>query len=198
MVPFLWVDFWERSLYTPRMSDLSSTSNPARVFLDCEFTGFVEPQLLSLALVLNDTESFYGELWIPAEEREINAFVDEHVLTQWGKVPTAYSTPQDMAAALSSWLFWLNTDKVHVHYDYHADMDLLENLLKSAGLWETWERVLVPTHVGYLYGDERVEPFMKRRWDIEEVRTGLKPHHALADARVLRQAFRMVHDDYGV
>ena len=174
------------------------TPTVARVFLDCEFTGFVDPQLLSLALVLSDTESFYGELHIPTESREINQFVDEHVLTQWGRVPTAYPTSNGMAQALSSWLLWLNADKVVVHYDYHADMDLLEELLKKADLWETWEKTLVPTHVGYLYGDDRVEPFMKRCWDIEEVRTGLKPHHALADARVLRQAFRMVHDNYGV
>lgn len=175
----------------------SSIGRTARIFLDTEFTGFVNPQLLSLALVLDESHDFYGELNVPASAREENDFVDAHVLSQWGRVPTAFPSRIELAQALSSWLFWLDAQSIEVHYDYHADMDLLEAVLLEAGLWDTWKRVLVPTHVAYLYGDDRVEPFMAKRWAFEDVRTGLKPHHALADARVLRQAFLMVHDGVG-
>lgn len=176
---------------TPNPQTMHTT---VQLFLDCEFTGFVEPQLLSMGIVLNDSCDFYGELNVSAFHREKNEFVDEHVLSQWGKVPTAYSSRKQMAQELSRWLFSLQAEHIEVHYDYHTDMDLLESLLKEADLWVSWERVLVPTHVGYLYGDDRVDPYMATCWANEEERTGLKAHHALVDARVLRQVFLMVHN----
>lgn len=169
----------------------------ARLFLDTEFTGFSEPQLLSIALVLDERHYFYGELNVPAHTYEKNDFVDEHVLSQWGKVPTTFESRADLTQALSLWLRGLGANSIEVHYDYHTDMDLLEELLMEAGLWETWKRTLVPTHVAYLYGDDRVESFMLRHWVLEEAQTGLKPHHALVDAHVLRHAFLMVHDGVG-
>lgn len=175
----------------------SSTGRTARIFLDTEFTGFANPQLLSLALVLDEGCDFYGELNVPASAREENDFVDEHVLSQWGQVPTAFATRADMAAALSNWLRLLDAQHIEVHYDYHTDMDLMEALLVEAGRWASWASSLVPTHVGYLYGDDRTEDFMAQRWEEQEAKTGLKAHHALSDARVLRQVFLMVHDGVG-
>ena len=176
------------------MSSPQTVQKTVRLFLDCEFTGFVEPKLLSMGLVRNESCDFYGELNVPKSQYEKNEFLDEHVLSQWGNVPTAYSSRKQMAQELSRWFFSLQAEHIEVHYDYHTDMDLLESLLKEADLWISWERVLVPTHVGYLYGDDRVDPYMAKCLGYEEVRTGLKPHHALADARVLRQTFLMVHD----
>lgn len=177
---------------------MSTQRRTVQLFLDCEFTGFVGPQLLSMGLVLNESCDFYGELNVPASQREKNEFVDEHVLSQWGKVPTAYSSREQMAHELSKWFSSLQAEHIEVHYDYHADMDLLEELLKEFDLWIALKSVLVPTHVGYLYGDDRVDPYMAKRWGHEEARTGLKAHHALVDARVLRQAFLMVHNGFEV
>lgn len=180
------------------MPDKSTPQRPtARVFLDCEYTGFVAPKLLSLALVLDASCDFYGELDVSQLEREVNEFVEEHVLSQWGMAPCAYSNRASMAQALAAWftnLVELGATSIEVHYDYHTDMDLLEDLLQEHGLWTALGRILVPTHVGYLYGDDRVEPYMAKLWAHEEVRTGLKAHHALVDARVLRHVFFMVHD----
>ena len=102
-----------------------------------------------------------------------------------------------MANALSIWLRSLDAERIHVHYDYHTDMDLLEMLLAGADLWSLWSGVLVPTHVAYLYGDDRVEAFMQDAVSREESKTGLKAHHALADARILSEVFAMVHDGIG-
>lgn len=169
-----------------------SRAHPLRVFLDCEFTSFGDPQLLSMGLVSEHDHAFYGELPVPAV-REDNPFVDEHVLSQWGRMPTAFETPSAMAAALEHWLLSLESRYIEVHYDYHKDMDLLEALLQHDERWKCWEHRLIATHVGYLYGDDRVEEYVKIAWEQEALKTGLYAHHALADARVLRSAFLMVH-----
>lgn len=177
---------------------MSKSNCTARLFLDTEFTGFVNPQLLSMGLVLDESINFYGELNVPKSSYDENDFVEEHVLSQWGQAETAFANRVDMAQSLVSWFTSLNAEKIEVHYDYHTDMDLLEELLIETHLWEIWKNILVPTHVGYLYNDDRVEPFMEECWSVEEIRTGLKSHHALADAHVLRQAFLMVHDGVGL
>lgn len=167
---------------------------PLRLFLDCEFTSFGDPQLLSMGLVSETDHTFYGELPVP-KVREDNPFVDEHVLSQWGRMPTAFEGPVTMAHALEQWLLSLNSPTVEVHYDYHKDMDLLEQLLRHGQLWSRWETRLIPVHIGYIYGDERVEAYTQSAWEQEALKTGLYPHHALADARVLREAFKLVHGD---
>ena len=195
---FLWV-IQCLELYGILLGMPESFSQPttARLFLDTEFTGFTNSQLLSLALVRDESCDFYGELHIPQSAREKNAFVEAHVLSQWGKAPTAFENTGAMALALSNWLSSLNAERIEVHYDYHTDMDLMERLLVESTLWHVWEKILIPTHIGYLYGDERLNQFMDSRWSEEELKTGLKAHHALSDARVLRKAFLMVHDGAG-
>ena len=52
-----------------------------RIFIDTEFTDFVDTELISIGLITDDGDhEFYGEL--PVNRRKCSEFVIEHVLPQ--------------------------------------------------------------------------------------------------------------------
>jgi len=63
------------------------------VFLDTEFTDFVRPDLISLALVSEDGREFYAERTDYYTTR-CSDFVKETVLPLLGRVPDAACTPE--------------------------------------------------------------------------------------------------------
>lgn len=86
-----------------------------------------------------------------------------------------------------------DTAPLDVAYDCHADFDLLERALQAAGLWDRLQKVLRPTHVGYLIGDDSVEAAMEASWMASFAANGIERHHALADARALKCGFMAIH-----
>ena len=154
------------------------------LFLDTEFSDFTSPTLLSLGLVDQHGHSFYGELPAPSNSSD---FVQEHVLSQWGRAPDAYRTPHKLGMAVRDWLSAYPS--VTVCYDYHTDADLLEALLaeqKPLSTAVTWQ------HVGYLYTDEN-PACMALEWARTRTEMGIEQHHALADAYALRALFESIH-----
>lgn len=165
------------------------------VFLDTEFTNFVDSELLSLGLVTfgPNQREFYVELDLStrigrARRSDSSKFVKYRgVLKQLGRVQGATADEIGMGLRVGLWLLELAreaSERIEVAFDYPTDW-----ALQGAGLWERVREVLVPVNVaapyssreGALAADDAYRTMSSR---------GLNQHHALADAHALRAAYR--------
>lgn len=163
------------------------------IFLDCEFDSFKAPHLLSIGLVSEDGQELYVELSDSTALLKASEFVRETVVPQLGLMLHQVATQPELGRLVGDWLLELVAEPVAVHYDFHADFDLLEESLESAGLWESLKDSLIPTHIGYLIGQPDVEEAMERSWSDSFAADGVRRHHALADARALRAGYEAMH-----
>jgi hypothetical protein len=100
-----------------------------RVFLDTEFTDFIQCDLISIGLCAESGETFYGEN-LDFDQRLSSDFVKANVYphlkaSQFGK------RRLELSARLWQWLDELPCDKVEVYVDYQTDWDLLLDLLED-------------------------------------------------------------------
>jgi len=146
-------------------------SDHVRVYVDTEFSDFTDLQLLSIALVMGETE-FYAEAdHLPDS---CTPFVRETVIPLLRKRPSDVLPPLHMREALVAWLLRVKgaADCVVVSYDAFEDWVLLVEVIGRCPQW--------------LRGDN-----IRHRVD-EQARagffqtSGLPPHHALHDARALQ------------
>lgn len=140
------------------------------VFIDSEFTSLVQPELISIGAVATDATAFYAEVrgWSPQRSSE---FVRRVVvpLLDGDAVPTEVA-----AEAFSSWLDErTGRAPTTIISDSGFDRWALAELLGSEDLpaGVEWKRVAV----AYEELDEATQTL------------GLRRHHALDDARALRQ-----------
>jgi len=82
---------------------------------------------------------------------------------------------------------------VDILYDFHSDMDLLEESLRAAAMWTQIKPALVPTHIGYLIGEPEITTAMEASWKASFAADDIARHHALADARALRAGYLAMH-----
>ncbi|AON52329.1 MULTISPECIES: 3'-5' exoribonuclease [Herbaspirillum] len=147
------------------------------IFIDTEFTDFVDPQLISLGMVAETGEEFYVEL--PYDLQRCSGFVKETVLPMLGYAPEAQVAKDDLYAKIIQWLRIVRQDnaEVRVCFDYQTDWDLFVGALDSK----------VPAWcVGRLVANCINEAL---RCEYHE-KNRLPEHHALNDARANRYAFR--------
>ena len=149
------------------------------IFIDTEFTDFLDPQLISIGLVTESGEEFYAEL--PYEVRECSEFVKAAVLPLLGYAPHAEMTKDDLYVQMTNWLRLVRPkgQEVFICYDYQTDWDLFYDAL-----------------------DGRVPPWCKRRLVADRInellryeyhqKNKLPEHHALNDARANCHAFREI------
>jgi len=139
------------------------------VFFDSEFTGFLQPELISIGAVATDATAFYAELrgWSPERASE---FVRKVVLP----LLDGDAVPPEMAtAAFATWLgeragrapTTLVSDSA---FDRWAIAELLGSEDLPTGV--EWKRVAI----AYEELDQATQAL------------GLRRHHALDDARALR------------
>lgn len=147
------------------------------VFIDTEFTDFIDTQLISIGLVAETGEEFYAE--VPYEIRECSEFVKEVVLPLLGYSPEAEMTKDELYVKMMQWLRLVRpTDsEISICYDYQADWDLFYDALN--GQVPIWCR-------GRLVAD-RISELL--RYDFHK-KENLPEHHALNDARANCYAFR--------
>jgi len=149
------------------------------VYVDSEFTRLVQPQLLSVAAVADDGAEFYAEI---ADTLELSAggplpercseFVRKVVL------PLLEGKPQPRAAVSKQFVDWLAQRGRHAPvtlvtdsgFDRWALAELLQQEDLPAGV--TWLRV----------------PVAYETLDRMAISLDLRRHHALDDARALREA----------
>lgn len=148
------------------------------LFLDTEFTDFIQCELISIGLVSEcGRHAFYAER-TDFDMRLCNEFVKAAVLPQLGKpldLPGGRLDAESLKAALVRWL-----ERVHaldsgsivlVLYDYQTDFDLLADALD--GELPSWlEGHNVSGYIG---------------WVGAGASGGINSHHALQDARALRK-----------
>lgn len=146
------------------------------VFIDCEFTGFIDCELISLAIVSNDgVHEIYLEV-ANFDRSKCNAFVQSAVCSQLGQYPEARVSRSDVQARLRYWFASLS-NSVTMASDSQHDSDLLADVLD--GDW--------PENVtGWL----DLRPLTKTQvFNVALTRyhSADKPwHHALHDARANR------------
>ncbi len=152
------------------------------VFLDTEFTNFVSPELLSLALVSEDGQEFYVE----RTDYSIDAcseFVRATVLPLFGRVPGAACTNEQLKKRVLHWLQHF-PEPVNVIYDYAGDRDLLTTLLSSHPTAPATIGLKIPL-------GENVTSAPSFEIGVERTYSAQWPrHHALADARALMAGYQ--------
>jgi hypothetical protein len=144
-----------------------------RVFVDTEFTDFIDCDLVSVALVADDGREFYGER-SDYDRASCSEFTRAAVLSQLGQHPERVFTRDTLRAALIEWLAGFDGEPERLLcFDYGGDWELLCDLLDGppAG----WQAL----NVAGLLDRHRSETYY---------RTHGGRHHALADARANRYA----------
>jgi hypothetical protein len=144
-----------------------------RVFVDTEFTDFIDCDLISIGLAADDGREFYGER-SDYDDASCSQFVRAAVLSQLGQHPGRVFTRDTLRAALGAWLDqFAGEAERYLCFDNGGDWELLCDLLDGppAG----W----LACHVGQLLDARRQE---------EYYRDHRGRHHALVDARANRYA----------
>lgn len=151
------------------------------VFIDTEFTDFIDTQLISIGLVAETGEEFYAE--VPYEVRECSEFVKEAVLPLVGYAPEAEMTKDELYVKMMQWLRIVRPSgaDIYICYDYQTDWDLFYDVLD--GQVPDWcKRRLVA---------DRINELLRYEYHQKNARP---EHHALNDARANCYAFRECPD----
>lgn len=148
------------------------------VFIDTEFSDFINTELISIGLVSQDGQSFYVEL--PFNVKECSDFVKEAVIPLLGKVVGAQIPREELKPRLLEWLeqFKSEDQPTVVCFDYSGDWTLLCDALDNEV--PSW---IHGANVSGRYINELREEIFWR--DNPE----LMRHHALNDARALKASF---------
>ncbi|WP_227243279.1 3'-5' exonuclease family protein [Paraburkholderia caribensis] len=139
-----------------------------RVFVDTEFTDFIDCDLISIALVADDGREFYGER-ADYDQASCSEFVRAAVLSQLGQYPGRVFDRCTLRKALMEWLAQFDGESERLLcFDYFGDWELLCDLLGDPP--SNWQAV----NVIDLIDRRRLEDYFRAYGG---------RHHALADAR---------------
>lgn len=148
-----------------------------QIFLDTEFTNFIDTDLISIGMVAETVQDFYAEVFYPDDH--CSAFVREAVIPHLNVSPDVLVARPNLKQLILDWLLVLRPSGdgcIHVCYDYDADWALLEDALELE--IPDW---LVGINIGSQCNKPARLEFFKK--------TGLPQHHALHDARALLYSY---------
>jgi len=150
---------------------------PLKIFIDTEFTDFIDCHLISLGMAAGSGEDFYVE--VPYPDEACSEFVRESVIPLLGKIPNAQCSFEDLRVRILDWLDIVRNkdEEVEICFDYQADWDLFIGALDYR-MPEWCKSRLVARNINELF----LYAFHKKH--------GLPEHHALYDAQANRYAFR--------
>jgi hypothetical protein len=160
-----------------------------RIFLDTEFTDFVNPKLIAVGLVSELGQEFYAELTDGWQPEQCSPFVVDAVLPCLDRHPTSNLNRIEAGEQVLSWLTSI-ADKVSVVSDAHVDWHLVFGMLppghrdRMAIEYQIlqWPGAAMARHHQLLLNDY--------------FGAGVKRHHALVDARALRNAVMQTEADF--
>lgn len=147
------------------------------VFIDTEFTNFLEPHLISLGMASEYGEDFYAEVAYP--DHTCSEFVREIVLPLLRQIPNSYLNVDNLYLEIIKWLEIVrrNREDVFICVDCETDWNLFCGALNNH----------VPPWCHYrLLGNEIVELMLYDFFKSSQ----LPEHHALYDAQANRHAYR--------
>lgn len=148
-----------------------------RIFIDTEFTDFLDLHLISIGLVSSGGKEFYAE--IPFPDASCSAFVREAVIPLLGRIPDARMSKDSLCQKLLAWLSAVRPDNADIDlcYDYQTDWDLFIDAIDyQVPAW------CCPRLVAHKINEALRVEFHKKH--------SLPQHHALYDARANQFAFR--------
>lgn len=157
------------------------------VFFDTEFTDFIRPDLISIALVSEDGREFYAER-TDYHRDACNAFVRETVLPLLGRVPGVACSRSELTCRLRDWFEALPEPAIII-YDFEGDWLLLVKAILGR------PQTMLPDNFGeplHLDNSTITHPVFKQAQS-HIYTQNWPPHHALADARVLMAGYRAWH-----
>ncbi|MBI4990297.1 MAG: hypothetical protein HZC23_15890 [Rhodocyclales bacterium] len=165
------------------------------VFLDTEFTDFIDLRLISVGLAAEDGRTCYGELardcWLEA----VSGFVRANVapLLDQSRPGGEGERPEALAERLRDWLAGLG--EVQLASDNLAhDFDLLVDLFAETGTaWPT-NVAKTPLRVDCYLRGEALAPAVMGTYQDFFTESGLVQHHALNDALALRAMWLEWHE----
>jgi hypothetical protein len=73
-----------------------------KIFIDTEFTDFIDPHLISIGMASASGEEFYAE--VPYPDKGCSAFVREAVIPLLGRLPDAACSLEDLHFKIIEWL----------------------------------------------------------------------------------------------
>jgi len=155
----------------------SRRAHEFQVFIDTEFTDFIDTHLISIGMAAESGKEFYVE--VPYPDKSCSAFVREAVIPLLGRIPGAFCMVEDISVKMIAWLNTVRrgTEDIEICFDYQTDWDLFTDVL-----------------------DYRIPPWCHARRigkNINELlhhefhkKNNLPEHHALYDAMANRCVFR--------
>ncbi|BBB62230.1 hypothetical protein UNDKW_3957 [Undibacterium sp. KW1] len=153
-----------------------------KIFVDTEFTDFLDLHLISLGLVSDASEEFYAE--VPFPDASCSAFVREAVIPLLGRITDAAMSKDSLCEQLLAWLSAVrpeNTD-IEICYDYQTDWDLFIDAIDyQVPAW--CHPHLIASNI-----DEVLKYEFYKKYDLPQ-------HHALYDARANLAAFKESDND---
>jgi len=159
-----------------------------RVFLDTEFTSFTDPQLISCGLVAENGAEFYAEITDCWQIEQCSDFVLDVVLPRLGHSPDSTMNRYEAGMKLYSWLSTLDNN-ITLISDAKVDIQLVVKLMRSVpncGLTLDpqlliWPGAAMARHCAIL---------------LAKAHSDDTRHHALVDARVLRETVLQTEVDF--
>ena len=149
------------------------------IFVDTEFTDFVQLDLISIGLVAEDGREFYAERTDYRRE-DCSDFVRSVVLPLLGRVAGAACSRTELTSRLRAW-FEALPERATLVFDYFSDWELLSD----AFLGDDFDAP--PSNVGdklLLVEEIAGDPVYQRALNQNFTRD-FPRHHALADARAM-------------
>jgi hypothetical protein len=151
-----------------------------RLFVDTEFTDFIDCELLSIGIVSEDGREFYGER-NDVDLSRCSDFARVAVLPQLGGDAAIIGSEEHLGAHLQTWLEqFRSSGPVIVSVDYPTDWELFTYLVRDPDTLGT------PSWIkGQSIRDMIAPQDVERYWNAN----GRRAHHALHDARANRYAY---------
>ncbi len=165
------------------------------VFLDTEFTDFIDIRLISVGLAAEDGRTFYGELardcWLEAA----NEFVRANVvpLLDQSRTGGEGERPEALAERLRDWLAGLGEVQLASDSPAH-DFDLLVELFAETGTAWPANVAKTPLRVDCYLRGEALAPAVMETYQDFFTESGMTQHQALADALALRAMWLKWHE----
>ncbi|QZA77475.1 3'-5' exoribonuclease [Deefgea tanakiae] len=160
-----------------------------RVFVDTEFTDFVQIDLISIALVSEDGHEFYAERNDYRAE-DCCEFVREAVLPLLGRIEGAICNRTELTLRLRTWFESL-PEPATLMFDYFADWELLAD----AFLGDDFDQPPINVGEKQMLTSEFIGNPIFQRALYNSFTPDWPAHHALADARAFLHAFHTLNNN---
>jgi len=157
------------------------------IFIDTEFTDFVQIDLISIALVAEDGREFYAERTDYRHE-DCNDFVRAAVVPVLGRVAGAACARAELTSRLRAW-FEALAEPATLVFDYSTDRDLLVD----AFLGDEFDTPPVNVGAHLFLGEVGADPVYQAALNRAYVPSWPR-HHALADAKAMRAGYQAWRD----